>query len=101
MLHVNINGRHLDVTAPIKEHTETQLHKLETHYPNISDKISNIDVFLSAGKGEHCAKAHANVLGGREICASATTDNLYGAINKMVHELMRQMSDYKNKITKH
>lgn len=95
---INFTGQHVEVTPALKALTKEKLKRLERHF----DHIQLIDVVfsLSDNKLHHTAKATL-VLTGKEIHASAESNDLYKSIDQLIDKLDSQVIEYKEKLTTH
>ncbi|MCE2425379.1 MAG: ribosome-associated translation inhibitor RaiA [Pseudomonadales bacterium] len=96
-MQLNITGRHLDVTAALKDYVTTKISRLERHY----DHITNVRVVLTVDKLEQNAEAIVHAGRGHEIFADAASDDLYKAIDALSDKLDRQLIRHKEKLTSH
>lgn len=96
-MQLNITGRHLNVTAALKDYVTSKISRLERHY----DHITNVRVVLTVDKQEQNAEAIIRAGGGHEIFADAASDDLYKAIDALSDKLDRQLIRHKEKLTSH
>lgn len=96
-MQLNITGRHLNVTAALKDYVTSKISRLERHY----DHITNVRVVLTVDKLEQNAEAIVHAGGGHEIFADAASDDLYKAIDALSDKLDRQLIRHKEKLTSH
>ena len=90
---VVISGVHVDLTDSIKSVVNDKINKLFAH----SSSIIRVRVILEASKNKTEGKefiARGKVeIGGPDIEATASTDDLYKSIDDMVNKLDRQLVD--------
>ena len=90
---VIISGVHVDLTDSIKSVVNDKLNKLFAH----SSSIIRVRVILEASKNKTEGKefiARGKVeIGGPDIKATASTDDLYKSIDDMINKLDRQLVD--------
>lgn len=91
---ITVTGRHLDITAPIKQHAQEKAQKLLKFY----DLIKEIEVILD-GSADHQKRVeiivsaeHRNMFVGS--CDGA---DLYACIDQAAHKLERQLTDHKER----
>jgi putative sigma-54 modulation protein len=89
-MNLKISYKHLHSTAGIDEVTKRKSEKLKKYFHG---KL-NLDWNFAVEKHAHIA--HCHLTGDHiEFFAEATTDNLYAAIDEVIHHLERQVK--KNK----
>ena len=93
---INFTGHHVEVTSALKTFTNEKFARLERHF----DKITAIDVFFDVEKLRHIAEASIKIIKG-EFHARAEADDMYTAIDELVHKLDRQLIKHKEKIQTH
>lgn len=95
-MHINITGQHLEVTDALRDFITSKFSKLEHYF----DQTSKVHVVLKAEKINKTAEAILHMTG-VELQATATTDDMYIAIDKLVGKLARQLEKHKEKSHKH
>lgn len=97
MMNINYTWRNTLKSDSIEELTTKKLNKLERHF----DHVKQIHVILeTVNKLEHTAKASTH-LAGIDISAHASAEDMYKAIDAMVHKLIRQIESHKAKLAEH
>ena len=94
-MQINYTGHHIDVTPALKQTTEKKLKRLERHYD-----ISKIDVTFKVEKIQQIATATVYAPG-KDFHASANSEDMYKAIDNLVHMLERQIDKHKGKESDH
>lgn len=85
-MNLKISYKHLQSTAGIDDVTRKKSEKLKKYFQG---KL-NLDWNFSVEKHAHIA--HCHLTGDHiEFFAEATTDNLYSAIDEVIHHLERQV----------
>ncbi len=96
MIHLDITGRHVEITPALRNFAEEKLAKLE----RLLDGPIEAHVVLSIMKHRHIAeiqiKSRSVVLSGTE-----ETSDLYASIGEVVDKLERQALKHKEKIHDH
>lgn len=92
-MQIDVTGRHLDVTDPLREYVFQKLAKLERHF----DKITHVHAILSVEKNIQKAEATIHLAGG-ELFAEAENENMYAAIDSLADKLVRQVEKHKEKV---
>lgn len=94
---MSIYGKQLTITPAIKEYAESKIGKMTT----FSDNILEITATLSASKlksGDFHTAEVLVYLDGATIKATASSNDLYTAIDLVVDKLERQLKKHKDKI---
>ncbi len=94
-MRIDVVGRHIEVTDPIREHAETKGAKLTKFY----DRIQQITftIFEADHKGDHKVEVVVDVEHHDDFVSHATGDDLYGAIDQATQKATRQLTDFKEK----
>ena len=95
-MQINFTGHHVDITNPLKEFTQEKLEKLTRHF----DKILSIDIIFEVEKLRQIAKASVHVPG-KTVHADSEAEDMYKAIDALVHKLDRQLKDHRKQQTSH
>lgn len=95
-MQINLTGRHVEITEPLKEYVNTKFSKLERHF----DHINNVYVILNVEKLNQIAEATLHLNGG-EVFANAEHTDMYAAIDSLIDKLDRQVIKYKEKMNRH
>lgn len=95
-MQVNITARHFEVTDGIKQHIEEKIGKLEKY----SQDIVQAHVILEIQKYRHIAEI--TVLAKKiKLTATATAEDMYSAIDLVIHNLEEQVRKHKDKVRGH
>ncbi len=95
-MQINLTGRHVDVTQPLKDYVNSKFSKLQRHF----DHINNVHVILDVEKLTQKAEATLHVNGG-EIFATSEHTDMYAAIDSLIDKLDRQVIKHKEKLGRH
>lgn len=95
-MQINLTGRHLEVSEPLKAFVNDKFARLERHF----DHINNVYVILSVEKVRQIAEATLHVNGG-ELFANSEAQDMYAAIDLLVDKLDRQVIKHKEKMNRH
>jgi putative sigma-54 modulation protein len=95
-MQINVTGRHLDVTDPIRQYVHDKLERIERHVDNQVD----VHVILSIEKLRQKAEATLHV-NGSKLHAEAEDEDMYAAVDALADKLDRQIRKYKGKLTDH
>lgn len=91
-MQIQVSGRHLDITDPLRNYIDEKFDRLQRH----SDKINSIQVVLSPEPLTHKAESTVQ-LTGTELHASAEASDMYAAIDLLTDKLDRQILKHKDK----
>lgn len=95
-MQINLTGRHVEITAALKEYVDTKFAKLTRHF----EHINNVNVVLTVEKLKQIAEAKIN-LSGAEVFAISDDENMYAAIDQLIDKLDRQVIKHKEKLIRH
>lgn len=95
-MQINFTGHHLDITNPLKEFTQEKLKKLTGHF----EKILSIDITFEVEKLRQIAKANVHIAG-KTLHADSEAEDMYKAVDALVHKLDRQLKDHRKQQTSH
>jgi len=90
---MKITGRHVEVTAALKQYIEARTKRLEHYGP----KLSPIQVILGVEKFRHTAEV-VLTLNGAVIQAKTSTKDLYASIDQSFDKINSQMRKHKEKL---
>ena len=96
-----IHGRNLEVTAALREYTESKLERAVHHY---DDMVVEADVHLSVARNPRVPQQTAEVTvfaNGTVIRAQERSENLYASIDLVANKLSRQLRRYKERHSDH
>ena len=92
---INVRGKQFEVTPAIKDYVSKHIGKI-THY---FDNHGDINVTLSANKGQHSVEVTVN-MHGYMLRGEEQSSDLYVSIDKVVEKLERQVRKHKTKLEK-
>lgn len=99
--HTKIEGRNIEVTAPIKEYVESKLARIHKHFDSL---IQNHEIKISLSvvknkKGDNQkAEITINLKGGHVIRCQSSEANVYASIDTVADKIEAQLRKYKTKI---
>src|SRR3989338_5351989 len=93
---ISVIGKHFQITDAIRNYLFEKLSKIE----KITDQIIDVIVTLDAQKLEHSCAILMNFIH-FHIKVSASTDNMYSAIDKATDRIIRLIRKYKTKLQSH
>jgi putative sigma-54 modulation protein len=92
-MQVSITGRHVEITAAIKNNVLAKLDHLEGLFP----RVKKAQVVLSVEKYRHTAEIHYHA-DATEFIAKKTTKDMYASIDGVVKALQHQAHKRKDKL---
>lgn len=96
-----VNGRHLEITEPIRKYAEEKIARVEKYF----DQITEINVTLSVEKSKSEGELHkADVLlfgSGLKLKIDVEDKDLYAAIDKVTDIAERKVRQHKEKLKDH
>ncbi len=95
-MQLNLTGRHVEITTPLRDYVNNKFAKLERHF----DHINNVHVILDIEKLDQKAEATLHVNGG-ELFATSAHQDMYAAIDSLIDKLDRQVIKHKEKLARH
>lgn len=95
-MQLNLTGRHVEITPPLRDYLNNKLIRIERHF----DNVTGIRCILTVDKLQHKAEAKINV-SGNTLFAESIEDDMYAAIDGLVDKLDRQLKKYKEKLSDH
>lgn len=95
-MQIQITGKHIQVTDPIKEFIHSKFSKLDRHF----DHITQAHIIISIEKERHISEATVGVSGKNLFAKSESTD-MYSAIDMLIDKLDAQLIKYKEKLKNH
>ena len=90
---LSVIGKHFQITDAIRSYVFEKLNKVE----RITDQIIDVIVTLDAQKMEHSCSVLMNFIH-FHVKVSASTDNMYSAIDKCMDRLIALIRKYKSKL---
>ncbi len=96
---IQVVGKHMEVTGPIKAYAESKVGKLTKHL----DKVQQITVRLeqvghNKGGGGFRAEVVVDVELHDDFVANATNADLYAALDEATDKAARQLTTFKEKL---
>ncbi len=96
-MQINFPGQQFELTQPLREFTEEKLERLKRHF----DRIINMDVTFSVEKKLKQTVKVSVHSAGANFHASASSENMYSAIDNVVDKLDKQIKKHKEKQSSH
>ena len=101
LINLSINCRDLEVTPTIQQHVEDGLHKIRSHFDHVIDATV---FFMIDNTTEEVLRHTAELtihLKGKELFADTQNQDLYHAIDAVMHKIERQVIKHKVEIQDH
>ena len=95
-MNITVTGRHMEMTDGLKNHIESSLGKISSHF----DKVIDADVVLDVQKQRHIAEVNLNANGVR-IHSKEDSADMYTSVDAAIAKLDRQVLKYKKRINRH
>lgn len=95
-MRIEITGRHLEVTSPIREYAESKCQKLLRFFNGVQE----IDVVLSQEphNREFEAEIRVDVPKHDDFVAKSRGNNIYECIDATVSKVSRQLTEFKERL---
>lgn len=95
-MNLNLTGHHLPITPAIRDYVAQKLEKITGHF----DHVIDINVIMAVEKLQHKVEATVH-LSGKEIFCESQAEDMYVAIDQLVHKLDRAVLKHKGKNLAH
>ncbi|MEM9302097.1 MAG: ribosome-associated translation inhibitor RaiA [Pseudomonadota bacterium] len=95
-MHINVTGKNIDLTAPLRSYVESKFDRITRHFDNLID----VNVVLEVEKQTQHVEATVSAAG-KAIHADAKDLDMYAAIDAMIDKLDRQVLKHKEKLRSH
>lgn len=92
-MEVQISGRHLEITPPIREYAQTKSQRLRKYY----DRISEISIVVDSQDTRFGVEMIISIDRNKPVVAHAQGDDLYAGIDKVTEKAERQLTDLKER----
>lgn len=92
-MNINITGRQIDITPPLKSYTESKLKKLSRFLNGITD----IHVTLSVEKYRQIAEVNVHSRGNTYLTAVEESNDLYASIDEAIDKIKSQARKLQDK----
>ncbi|HMK44292.1 MAG TPA: ribosome-associated translation inhibitor RaiA [Dissulfurispiraceae bacterium] len=100
-MNIIVNGRHLEITPPLRQYAEDKIGKFTKYLSNISDAIVTVSVEKHRQKTDRQKVEVLLKVNGYMIQAEGATGDVYSAIDAVVEKLEKQVVKYKEKVSAH
>ena len=93
-VNVNITGRHVEITQPLKEYVIEKAERLSRFF----DRISRMQVTLKVEGDRHIAEMFLSASRGVTLIGEEVAGDMYSAVDLVVDKLGRQLKKHKAKM---
>lgn len=94
---INVTGRHIEVTEPMRDHVHRRVGRLLEEHP----RIENIHVILDLEKHRHGAEIVLQGAGVGRMEARVESDDMYASIDQAVDKAEKQVRKWLDKVRDH
>lgn len=91
-MNVNLTGRHVEITAAMRDYVTSKMDKIKHHF----DHVIDVSVILSVEKLKQKAEANVHIRG-KNIFVETDSLDMYASIDSLVDKLGRQILKHKEK----
>ncbi len=92
MMQIQMTGQNTEITSALRTYAEKKLKRINT----MVDKITHLHLTFRVEKLNQIVEANVSVPG-VQIHASASSEDMYESIDKLIDKISRQLSKYKEK----
>lgn len=92
MMQIQMTGQNTEITSALRTYAEKKLKRINT----MVDKITHLHLTFRVEKLNQIVEANVSVPGA-QIHASASSEDMYESIDKLIDKISRQLSKYKEK----
>ncbi len=93
-LRITISGRHVTITDAIRDYAREKVERLEKYFHGITTAQAK----LSVEGVQHSAEIILMAAGGATIIGSASSNDMYSAIDIVLEKVERQLKKHKDKL---
>ena len=100
-MNLTISGRHLDVTPALRGYVTSKLERVTRHYDDLVD-VRVILTVENQKEKQLRQRAECSIhVKGNEMFAESAHEDLYAAVDDLMHKLDRQVVKHKDRIQQH
>lgn len=97
-MRIDVIGRNLDITDPIREHAETKCSKLTKFFDGVLQITLRLTKEDHHQHGKFGAELVIDVVKHDDFVLHATGEDVYGIIDQVAHKGVRQLTEHKEKL---
>lgn len=97
-MRIDVIGRNLEITKAIKDHAETKADKLHKFYDGVQAVRITISKIDHQHKGSFDVELVIDVEKHDDFVSHCRGEDVYGAIDEVVHKGSRQLAEFKEKL---
>ncbi len=94
-MNVQVRGRNIEVTVPLKEYVEKRIGKLQKFFDQLGEAFVTLSVVKDKHRIEVTIPINGMILRGEE-----SSDDMYASIDLVSEKLEKQINKYKGKLLK-
>lgn len=94
-MRIEVSGKHLDITDPIRDYATTKADKLTRFYNGVMEITYVLD---QQPHGEFFAELRVDVVKHDAFVAKSTGPDIYACIDMCIDKMTRQLTDFKEKL---
>ncbi|NND65926.1 MAG: ribosome-associated translation inhibitor RaiA [Gammaproteobacteria bacterium] len=95
-MQLTVTGRHVDLTDALRNRVNTRIKRINRHFK----QVTNAHVTLTVEKQQHKAEVNCHI-SGKDFFADAKSEDMYSAIDDLMHKLDRQIRRHKERLASH
>jgi len=97
-MRIDVIGRNLDITDPIREHAEAKCAKLTKFFDGVQQITLRLSKEDSHQHGLFGAELVIDVVKHDDFVSTARGEDVYAIIDQVAHKGARQLTDFKEKL---
>lgn len=97
-MRIDVIGRNLEITKAIKDHAESKAGKLPKFYDGVQSVRFTIAKMDHQHKGLFDVELVVDVEKHDDFVSHCKSEDVYGAIDEVVHKGSRQLAEFKEKL---
>lgn len=97
IMRVNVRGKNIELTDPLRQYVEKKLTKLEKYFDNLAG--TDATVTLNVEKGRHIVEVTIP-LNGIILRGEEATGDMYASVDLVVEKLEKQVMKYKTRLSR-
>lgn len=99
-MRLNVNGRNVTITQPIRDYVEEKIGRIINHYDQILEIEVTLEVIKNPSVAEnHIAEVSCKIPGG-SLHVKEAAESMYASIDLLADKLNRQVIKHKEKLLK-
>lgn len=102
-MNINVRGKHIDVTPPLRDYVEKRVGKITKYFNNIGPGEPSVVLTVAKGKGDNTVMHIVEVtvpVNGMIFRAQESTQDMYSSIDLVTDKIEKQIEKHKTRIMK-